>query len=330
MDSCSVISLLAGRVTGLGFVSFSSLVSLLAVITVLLIIAWKYRRNVRSDPGEPWSLLRSDLDAYMLQLLFGEVIMSVSGVIDAKWAIEQKVYCGTVCQVQGATNVVGVGSVAAFTSAITAHTCMAIWLYFILFVVVGYLVKNNQGQSFFAPAPLWCFIDSQYVIERIFGQYIWIWAAGLGSIFFYTQLFLCARGNLSFNNERYWPWSMRWHFPAQRLPEIRTGSDGKSIDEDVRRVEGIQRRRDLAWTTLMYPASYTVLTVGLSVTRWANVGDNIHLPENSSAAAGALFSRFLLRLSGLVTVVLLTTTRHNMLLFGKERGVLFDNDPRRD
>ncbi|CEL55943.1 hypothetical protein RSOLAG1IB_01956 [Rhizoctonia solani AG-1 IB] len=275
--------------------------------------------------------------------------MSVSGGLDAKWAIEQKVYCGTLCQVQGSTNIIGVGSVATFTLAITVHTwwvvhqngavrynpyrwipiSLAIWLYFILFVVVGYIVKNSQGKSFFAPSPLWCFIAREFTVERILGQYLWIWTAGIGNIVFYTQLFLCARGNLSFDSSRCWPMSMKWHCPPQPLPEVRRGQDGKPIDEDVRQLEQVKKQRELAYTILWYPASYTLLTIGLSVTRWANISENIHLPEHSSAAAGTIFSRFLMRLSGLVTVILLFTTRHNMLLLGNERGVLLQNDPRR-
>ncbi|CAE6462318.1 unnamed protein product [Rhizoctonia solani] len=90
-------------------------------MTVLCIIEWKYRQNVISPPHRPQSLFRADLDPYMLQLLFGEIIMSASGLIDAKCAIAQKAWCSTVYQVQSSMNVIGVGSVAAFTSAITIY-----------------------------------------------------------------------------------------------------------------------------------------------------------------------------------------------------------------
>lgn len=62
--------------------------------------------------------------------------------------------------------------------------------------------------------------------------------------------------------------------------------------------------------------------------RWLNVGSEINEPSHTSAAIATLFFRFVFRLSGFVNVVLILTTRPNVLLFGS-RGVLPVGDYRR-
>jgi hypothetical protein len=100
--------------------------------------------------------------------------MSVGGLIDLKWVVQQRTQCGTVCSFQGALNIIGVTTAAWFTMAITVHTWLsvyrnrrmmyqlpvwlgfsaAVWLYIILFAVIGHFVKQSKGESFFTPAPL--------------------------------------------------------------------------------------------------------------------------------------------------------------------------------
>lgn len=79
---------------------------------------------------------------------------------------------------------------------------------------------------------------------------------------------------------------------------------------------------------------YTVQILPLSITRWITF---VTLPHGISLAKDPmlggyapahLISRFIFRLSGLINVILLVTTRPNILLLGSSRGVLAHDDPR--
>ncbi|KAF8598556.1 hypothetical protein BDV93DRAFT_561262 [Ceratobasidium sp. AG-I] len=338
-----------GHVVGLAFSAQASLISLVSVSAMGVTIIYKYRRNCISPPREgPWRLLRSNLDAYMLSLLAGEGIVSIAGLIDAKWASEQQTYCSSACAAQGALTLIGVTSTALFTMAITVHTWLSIysnkrttysllvwfgistvvWVFVILFAVLGWQLHPkdglDEGLDFFTPTPFWCWISSKYMGERLGAE---IWLAGFGSILLYVPLFLFSRGNLVFregsNNKIHWD----WYFPAQPL---RASSSDEELQVDL---DGQQALRSQAWKLLLYPVAFTFQVLGFSVMRWLTFRDQslgrLQSPEMSSYATGSLFFRFIFRLGGFMNVILILTTRPNVLLFGS-RGVLSPSDPRRE
>ena len=69
-----------------------------------------------------------------------------------------------------------------------------------------------------------------------------------------------------------------------------------------------------------YPAAYTFQVLGFSVIRWITFSDpslsNLQRPEMGGFAAASLFFRFIFRLGGFMNVVLVLTTRPNVLLIG--------------
>lgn len=76
-----------------------------------------------------------------------------------------------------------------------------IWTFILLFVVLGYAVHKSQyskpdGNPYFAPTPFWCWISSKYMIERIFGEYFWLWSSAVLNIILYPFLFFTLRGNI--------------------------------------------------------------------------------------------------------------------------------------
>lgn len=82
-----------------------------------------------------------------------------------------------------------------------------------------------------------------------------------------------------------------------------------------------------------YPAAYTFQVLGFSIIRWIAFSNpslgKIQSPDMASLAAASFFFRFIYRLGGFFNVVLILTTRPNILLFGS-RGVLPHSDPRRE
>lgn len=110
-------------------------------------------------------------------MLIGEVVVSIGGLMDAKWAVEQQSYCGSSCTIQGALTLVGVTSTALFTTAIAVHTWFSIynnrrtsyslfvwlplsvvvWSFVVLFALLGWLLhpkdESDDGLDFFTPTP---------------------------------------------------------------------------------------------------------------------------------------------------------------------------------
>jgi hypothetical protein len=50
----------------------------------------------------------------------------------------------------------------------------------------------------------WCWIGKYYIIQRLFGEYFWMWSALLLSFLLYIPLFFWSRGYLSPDNHVWW------------------------------------------------------------------------------------------------------------------------------
>ena len=142
------------------------------------------------------------------------------------------------------------------------------------------------------------------------GEYLWLWTAGLSSIFFYTLLFFRLRGNIHVDPQnwkrirvRLQP-SSHFHFDAPSFLDVPSAAAYRE-----------------AMTMIWYPICYTILVLPLSIVRWrtfrtpANL--NLQTPFAVTAVVITIFG-----LSGVINVVLITLTRRNFLLFGQRRGVV--------
>ncbi|CAE6516456.1 unnamed protein product, partial [Rhizoctonia solani] len=318
-----------GMITGLAVSSAASFASLVSILYLGGRVVVKYRQNVRSPPDEPWRLLRTDIDAYMLGALCAEVVVSVGGLIDAQWAITGRTTCGPTCDAQGALAQVGITATSIFMIAIAVQTWLrafmirvkpysritwvsvsiATWGFVGLFAVVGWSLHPD----FYEPAPLWCWISAKYPLERLFGQYLVIWICGVGNILVYVPLYLFSRGNL--------------HYVGGPLDKRIKWAWVPQASED----EMVEEERSEAWKMLLYPLSYSFLVLGFSITRWMSFRNpslsDLQQPELAGMAAASLIFRIIFRLSGVVTAGLVLLTRPNLLLHGV-RGVLLPNDPR--
>ncbi|CAE6447902.1 unnamed protein product [Rhizoctonia solani] len=219
-----------GMITGLAVSSAASFASLVAILYLGGRVVIKYRYNQRFPPDEPWRLLRTDIDGYMLGVLSAESIVSIGGLIDAQWAITGRTTCGSVCDAQGALAQVGITGTSIFMIAIAGQTWLrafmirtrpyslfawvsvsiATWGFVGLFAVVGWSLHPD----FYEPAPLWCWISAKYPLERLFGQYLILWVCGFGNILIYVPLYLFSRGNLHYeggplDRRLKWTWSPR-------------------------------------------------------------------------------------------------------------------------
>ncbi|QRV81876.1 G protein coupled glucose receptor regulating Gpa2 protein [Ceratobasidium sp. AG-Ba] len=317
---CDPVPLSTGQVVGLSFATQAGFISAVAVIILLSMVAHKYWQNLRDPPGPPWRLIRTNIDAFMLNLLMADLLMSLGAILDLKWANERRTYCGSYCNAQGAIQILGETSVALFTLAITLYTFVCVvrgrniqyspllW---------GYATHPKSGDgSFYAPTPYWCWISQQYSKERIAGEYIWLWLAGFGNILLYIPLFFILRGNVVWDQDQGWR-SLRWRRLSSSLPG--RSAEGLVGPEDTESVLSHKREGGNPGQFLWYPLAYTVLVLPMSIVRWITFHDKgVPKPSVSTATAVAVS---IFNLSGLINVVLILTTRANVLLFGT-RGVI--------
>jgi len=165
---------------------------------------------------------------------------------------------------------------------------IVVWLYIILFVAIGIAVNEHKGYE--VPTPYWCWIGEDFLMQRIFGEYIWFWLTLLVSIVAYIPLYLCSRGNITVSTDVWW--KFRIH---------------RAHNRDVARTRALG--------LIAYPLVYSILVLPLSAVRWLEFIQERHggMDHVSSAATFAVASIYFL--SGAANVLLFSFTRPNLLLF---------------
>ncbi|CEL63250.1 hypothetical protein RSOLAG1IB_05293 [Rhizoctonia solani AG-1 IB] len=270
--------------------------------------------------------------------------MSFGGILDAKWANESAVYCGGYCDAQGSLQYLGETSVALWTLVVTLHTwqsvvharripfrwplCVAvmaiIWGFVFIFNFVASSQRPSDGDDrYFTPGPFWCWINPKYTRERLLGEYIWLWIAGFGNLLVYIPLFLLLRGNITLGNEGFR--SHRLHLippPVSNAFRTESRSEVNSSTPDDTNDEAEIRKE--ATKMLWYPFAYTILVLPLSIVRWAKLQpvtmQDDELIFHSQMTTSVLVFHSIFRLSGIINVVLVLTTRPSVLLFGEHSG----------
>jgi hypothetical protein len=141
-----------------------------------------------------------------------------------------------------------------------------------------------------------------------------LWLAGAGNIFVYIPLFLLLRGHIVLGNNGIRSLRFHWTSPS-RAPSPDSASSLSAADD------GEENIRKDAYKMLWYPAAYTILVLPLSVVRWMRFSNadfaDPQLPGMTPLATATLIFHALFRLSGVVNVGLVLTTRPNVLLFGE-------------
>ncbi|ELU45181.1 hypothetical protein AG1IA_00791 [Rhizoctonia solani AG-1 IA] len=312
---CRRIALLPGHAIGLAFSTQTGSISFAGVLVLFGLIILKYRRGRKRNTNQRRMLFRSNLDVYMINLFISELLMSLGGMLDAKWANESAVYCGGYCDAQGSLQYLGETSVALWTLAVTLHTwqsvvcarripfrwllCVAvtgvIWGFVFLFNFVAFSQRPRSGD------------DST---ERLVGNIV------LGS------------EGIKSHRWHWTPPSVSNVFKTDTRSEVESPAPDDIYDE-------VNIRKE-ATKMLWYPAAYTILVLPLSIVRWANLRavelkwDGVSPQDNTfrngelvyhkSMAIATLVFHALFRLSGVINVILVLATRPNVLLFGDYHG----------
>ncbi|KAA1473969.1 hypothetical protein DENSPDRAFT_780811 [Dentipellis sp. KUC8613] len=315
-DSTNIYCLTRGQSIGLTLTTEAAFVSLLSVLLLFALIVvrmptfgfrnvFRYRRDA---PDPNWRLLDKPLDIYMFSLFCSDLVQALGSVLDVKWVHEGKVYSGAFCSAQGAIQQLGETGVAMTTFVIAVHTfvtavwkkgihsrfaafCIVgfIWLYVTLFTSIGLGLHAKGDNRWVTPTPYWCWIGQQWAIERIFGEYLWLWITLGTSIVVYIPLFLWSQGVISVDENRWWRFRMH-----------------------PRKTHDSEPRRRFALSMLAYPLSYSVLVLPLSIVRWLTFSTGGSVPSAATFVVITLYG-----LSGVVNVLLMLLTRPRLLLFSE-------------
>ncbi|KAF7333105.1 Git3 domain-containing protein [Mycena venus] len=159
-----------------------SCLSLAAVVSLLLAIslsafntrAWKTHQHAHL-------FVRSHVAAYLISLLFSDIIQAVGSILNARWILEMTVVVGDVCTIQGVLKQTADVATAFWTFVIALHTfchvCLgvqpgriALWTTLLggwsgigLIVIIGPTTQNTHLHgSFYGISGYWCWISPAY------------------------------------------------------------------------------------------------------------------------------------------------------------------------
>ncbi|KAI9442154.1 hypothetical protein H4582DRAFT_2072711 [Lactarius indigo] len=236
-----------GQSIGLALTAEASFLSLAAVIVVLVLIVRNVLRYRRALPNGGWKLLQVPADVYMLSLFVYDILQALGGILDVRWAHDGIVMGGHYCTAQGIIQQIGQLGVALITFIITVHTfVVALWNVGIrarhfafgvvaltsLFIALWVGIGNGLHKDFVTPTPYWCWISPEYKLERLAGEYVWMWIALFASVIMYLPLYFWTKGRLSVDSDKWYKF---------RFGE----SDGD------------------------YPLAYSLMVLPLTIARWS-------------------------------------------------------------
>ncbi|OCB90463.1 hypothetical protein A7U60_g2315 [Sanghuangporus baumii] len=341
---------------GLIFIIVCSFLSFLAIaVTLILYIdrvfkIWCYSSGTRV-------FLKTDVDVYFLSLLFADMLVAVSGIMNLKWVNERQTSCSGFCSVQGGLEHIGTPAVALSTLAIALHTffvvffrwtpprtrsigffvLIGIWTFLFLLVLVPALSLSSDPSKppFYTPSPAWCYIGTAHIALRAGASYVFAWLAAIGSGVLYVLLFFRLRGALPERRVqgrlsrtlsaglRRW-WSGEFNTSRDRDGQllervIAMRGDGEENDPEGRRILTIYEARKMLW----YPCLFTITILPISATRWTSFTEySSHSPPRHEVPFGVTAAAAsLFKLGGVIDVLLFTFTRPNVLLFSASREV---------
>ncbi|KAF8521444.1 hypothetical protein BU17DRAFT_64935 [Hysterangium stoloniferum] len=254
------------------------LLSITAVLWLFLVVAVRTSRYMQKFPEARWrNIIKTPIEIYVLSLFLADIIHGAGSVLAVRWLAQGVVFCGTYCTVQvflkkGASSI-----------NLAIVVVGMVWFYIILFIGISVGIHSKPDDLFYSPSPYWCFISSQFTLERVVGEYAWLWLTALVSLLLYVLLFFFLRGNLVYN-EKSWK-----KLEFRRIGQQKFLLGGYSVAKD-------------AFIMLM----------------WIDFIPQVHdpqRPDKHTVPIAVIFvAQGIFALSGVVNVVLLAYTRPSLLV----------------
>lgn len=295
------------QLNGLKAIITCSFLSSIAVLTFSgIYVRTALRRYRQRGAG---SYMFREINLYFFSLLFSDLLVALGGILNILWVLKGRSYCGTYCTVQGFLLHIGLPGGGVSTMVISFHTfstvflqwpsqstriaglcvLMIMWIFLILYSLLPALVLPN---NFYEPTPAWCYVSIEHIALRASG-YVCAWLAGATSIVLYGILWLKLRR------------------PCSSLV-IESRYSSSVMSEGLN--ENSSQWKD-AWKLLWYPASYCVIIIPLSASRWTSFISDRNHEHHATPFSVTAFSVALFDLSGLIDVILFISTRPGLLFF---------------
>ncbi|KZT30679.1 hypothetical protein NEOLEDRAFT_1186492 [Neolentinus lepideus HHB14362 ss-1] len=304
-----------GERLGLVFIVETACLSALAICSLLSYIAYG---AVKIIPGasRKWRT-GTHVHFYFLSLLISDLIQAIGGIMDIRWIVKAKVEVGPFCTAQGAMKQIGdVGVALAY--AIAFHTFAVlvlrwrpdpsrkiafiilgcIWTFVALIVGLG--LGTHKGEDYYGDTQYWCWITSEFPVQRIALEYFWLWSTALLNIALYVPLALVLKGYIIVDGLKV------------RVAKSEERSHLKMTSSNSMKDAG-----RLAMEMLFYPAVYTITVLPVAVVRWRAFNSD-DVPFVATVVAEVLFAS-----SGLLNVVLFSLTRPALLPARERRSNRF-------
>ncbi|KAH9973578.1 hypothetical protein BGW80DRAFT_1459057 [Lactifluus volemus] len=144
-----------------------------------------------------------------------------------------------------------------------------------VFVVLRAGLGDGLNKNYEAPTPYWYWISDRFNVERMAGEYVWIWVALFASIVLNIPVFLWATGHLFVDKKR----------PYFHLNFANGSQLGNPNSRATLRL-------------LIYPVAYALVVPPISIARWSRFS---HHPVSSAVQ---FFGASMFNLSGAVNVLL--------------------------
>ncbi|KAF4563429.1 hypothetical protein EYR40_006842 [Pleurotus pulmonarius] len=294
----------ANGVTALVVISCFSLVAVVGLLGAIVLSAF----NTRNWKDQNL-FLRTHVAAYFISLLLCDFFQAVGSILGATWIRQMGVHYGSTCVAQGVLkHMSDVGS-AVWTLVIATNTFCLLFLeiklrHFVLWstliagwfgigaiVIAGPASLNTVKRGpFHAISGYWCWISPEYPAERITLDYMFMFTSAVLSFVIYTLIYLRLRGNLIVNG---------WHLRFRKLARD-SGGDwrGRVADSHTMRIS-----KQMLLKSSITPVAYTILILPIAISRFS-VWAGAKVPFEVTIFSGSVFL-----LSGIVNVILFSTTR---------------------
>lgn len=267
---------------------------LLLYIAYSALVAWHSKKKNSSA-----EFTGKQIAAFITCLLISDLIQSISGITQAKWANEGKIYVGRSCTIQAVTLVMGDLGSTFWSCVIAAHTFSGIalgkhwprwvvistvvvgWAFVILLTFIPPIrIQDDAHGPYFSIAGTWCFISSEYAVARLVVHYVPLFVAVIILFGLYTLIFLFLRGTIG----------------GYR---IEGGSNSTLIANEVLHRQRINVAKRMLW----YPIAYLACIFPIAIVRLVGLKDE-QIPEPVW-----IFCMFFLFSLGAVDSIIYATTR---------------------
>ncbi|KAH9957453.1 hypothetical protein BC827DRAFT_1225967 [Russula dissimulans] len=290
---------------GLIFLAQTSALSASTIIGLLSYIAYSAVTIIRGS-SRRWRI-KGAAEIFFLNQLGWDLVQAAGGLMNIKWAVDGSVQPGAFCVAQGAVKHMSDVGAALSTLTITIYTlkvlcfprvgegndecyrrksvCLAlgvvvgIWLF--LGLLVGINIATDGSYHFYGPTGCWCWIRSEYSVQRTAADFAFMWITATINIVSYIMVFLYLKGYIA---------TKGWRIIR---PDTRHPISLLSVTQ----VYGL----------LFYPLVYTLAILPLSLARYLSFAHH-YVPF-----AVTVFVDMIYLASGLFNVLLFSFTRPFLL-----------------